>query len=83
MANDSIDCAKGKGTCTITMVNEDGEKSNAKLNDVLFAPNIHGNIISVGKLMCMGFAIIFNNGICEIKKDGKVCDHLSLKLEYI
>lgn len=71
VANDHKECAKGKGTCTVSMVNKDGDSSTASLRDVLYAQNIRGNMISVHKLMKNGFAVIFDKGMCEIKQGSK------------
>lgn len=69
MANNNTECVKGKGTCAISMTNESGDLSSKELNDVLYTPNVLGNLISVGKLMTEGFAIIFANDKCEIQKN--------------
>lgn len=71
VANNSIEKVKGKGMCKVNLVNENGQTSTAKLGDVLYAPNIQGNLISVKKLMNNGFKVIFDKGVCEIKRNEK------------
>lgn len=71
VANNSNENGNGKGTIGINLVNENGEHINAKLTDVLYAPNIHGNLISVKKLMSNGFAVKFDKGMCEIMQNNK------------
>lgn len=71
VANDTKECTKGKGTCTISLVSNNGTTSSAKLQDVLYAPNIHGNMISVHKLLNNGYTVNFGNGICGILRGGK------------
>lgn len=71
VANDTKEYAKGKGTCTIDLISNNGNTSTAKLQDVLYAPNIHGNMISVHKLLNNGYSVNFGNGVCEILRDGK------------
>ncbi|GJQ75223.1 hypothetical protein Trydic_g9823 [Trypoxylus dichotomus] len=52
-----------------------GEKVQMKGKDVLYAPQIEGNLISVKKLVNKGFSAIFNDNLCKwvykIKTDGK------------
>lgn len=71
VANNTIEKVNGKGTCNVNLVNENGQISTAKLADVLYAPNIQGNLISVKKLMNNGFKIIFDKGLCEIQRNDK------------
>lgn len=71
VANNTKESAYGKGTCTISLVSENGDLSSTKLNDVLYTPNIQGNMISVNKLMKSGFVVVFDKGICEIKHNNK------------
>lgn len=71
VANDSIENVSCKGNIVIDMVNEDGEQAKATLTDVLYAPKIHGNLISVKKLMDKGYAVTFDDGKCAITKKEK------------
>lgn len=71
VANDDTECVSGKGTCVIQMKNEHGDVSTALLQDVLYAPNIRGNMISVQKLMEKDYKIVFDKNKCEIMKSGK------------
>lgn len=66
MANGSKVCVKGKGTCKFKMINSSGDASDAKLTNVLFAPQITGNMISVSKLTENGFELNFKGDYCKI-----------------
>ncbi|KAG6511961.1 hypothetical protein ZIOFF_030048 [Zingiber officinale] len=53
---------KGKGTVAITSC------SGTKLiSEVLFVPEIHQNLLSVGQLIEKGFKVVFENNFCLIK----------------
>lgn len=71
VANSNIESVNGKGTCDVSLVNESGKISDAKLSDVLYAPKIHGNLISVKKLMNNGFSVFFDKGECTINRNGE------------
>lgn len=66
MANGNKECVEGKGTCKIQMMNVSGDISTARLTNILFAPQIAGNMISVSKLTDNGFELHFKNDRCEI-----------------
>lgn len=46
---------QGKGTCKVEFINSDGVISCAIMTDVLYAPQINGNLLSVKKLIDKGF----------------------------
>lgn len=71
VANGDKECVDGKGTCKIEMLNQSGIASTAVLTDVLYAPQINGNMISVIKLMKNGYSVHFKENICEIKQNDK------------
>lgn len=60
---------EGKGTCHIDFINAAGKVSSAKIDDVLYAPTIKGNLLSVKKLTSKGFTVNFIKNGCEIKQD--------------
>lgn len=59
---------EGKGTCRIEFMNASGHISAAKVSDVLYAPAIRGNLLSVKRLISNGFLVNFIRNGCEIKK---------------
>lgn len=59
MANGNKVCVKGKGTCKFKMMNSSGDVSDAKLTNILFPPQITGNMIPVSKLTDNGFELHF------------------------
>lgn len=71
VANDMVESVTGKGTCKVSFVNENGDVSAATLSNVLYAPNIPSNLISVKKLMSDGYKLIFDNDKCEIELNGE------------
>lgn len=62
---------RGKGTCKLEFVNSDGIESSAIATDVLYAPEINGNLLSVKKLIDKGLSVNFSGSLCEIKKNEK------------
>lgn len=61
----------GRGACAIRCVNSNGDVTTATVTDVLYAPDIGGNLLSVSKLAKKGFALNFNYDTCELKRDNK------------
>ncbi|KAF2878684.1 hypothetical protein ILUMI_27492 [Ignelater luminosus] len=59
--------ASGKGNCKDEFINEHGDISSATVTDVLYVPQIEGNILSVQKLIEKGFEVNFSKSICEVK----------------
>ncbi|KMQ89570.1 retrovirus-related gag-pol polyprotein [Lasius niger] len=72
VANGSKECVEGKGTCEVKIVNDCGDTSIATLTDVLYAPQIAGNIMSVSKLCRKGYTVIFEDNLCKIKQGNTV-----------
>lgn len=62
---------RGKGTCRIELVNEKGDKKTALVADVLYIPEIEGNLLSVKKLIDKDYEVQFKKDKCEIRKDEK------------
>lgn len=62
---------RGKGTCKLEFVNSDGIESSTIVTNVLYAPEINGNLLSVKKLIDKGLSVNFSGSSCEIKKNEK------------
>lgn len=60
---------KGKGTCAIEVLNGSGRAITVTAKDVLYAPGIDGNLLSVRKLLDANFTVNFNGRTCEIKRN--------------
>jgi hypothetical protein len=61
----------GQGTVVLTTY-VDGNKYVAKLNDVLYVPDLAASLLSVGRLMRVGYRTEFEDGMCRVvAKDGK------------
>lgn len=71
VANGGTESVCGKGTCSIEILNESGNVAQLKLSNVLFAPQITGNMLSVGKLCADGFTVCFGDSSCTILHNGK------------
>ena len=59
----------GIGSGEVKFLNQDGRTQEATAIEVLFAPELVGNILSIGKLAENGFVIIFKKNHCEIDKN--------------
>lgn len=70
VANGGAVIVEGKGVCKFDVVNADGQMKRITVNDVLFAPSIRGNLLSVKRLVDNGYEITFGKDVCEIKKGG-------------
>lgn len=62
-------CGIGNGTVHFT--NQNGAVSKAVIREVLFSPEMTGNLLSIGKLTDNGFEVSFRQKICEIFENGK------------
>lgn len=63
--------ALGRGVCKLQLKNEKGNISNAKLNDVLYVPEIKGNFISMRKLTQKGYKVTFYEEKADITLNEK------------
>lgn len=59
--------AQGRGTVLLNILNDRNELKKIRMNDVLFVPEIDGNIISVKRLAQRGLRVEFFDEKCEIK----------------
>ncbi|TXG52111.1 hypothetical protein EZV62_021280 [Acer yangbiense] len=65
--NDTTVPVMGKGKISITL--KDGSQN--AISDVLFVPNLHKNLLSVGQLLEKGYDIRIHEGICTINSAQK------------
>ena len=61
---------KGVGNVEIAVSCEEGTR-RITLSDVLWVPSINGNLVSVYKLIEMGFAVVFTSSGCFLEQDGE------------
>lgn len=66
VANGDKETVHGKGTCFIPFVNNKGDVTKTTLTDVLYAPQITGNMLSVSKLCAADYKVCFTKSACEI-----------------
>lgn len=72
VANGQVVDVKGKGTVRIEVMNKFDEQNVVVLNDVLWAPSIKTDLISVNKLNEKGCDVLFSKDKrCEISFNGK------------
>lgn len=69
VANGNEVMSSGRGNVKIDFVNDDGTSTKVTMCDVLFVPDIGGNLISVKRLTEKGFKINFMNNKCEIRTE--------------
>uniref|UniRef100_A0A1Y1LUY5 CCHC-type domain-containing protein n=1 Tax=Photinus pyralis TaxID=7054 RepID=A0A1Y1LUY5_PHOPY len=62
---------KGKGSGKLMFMDSKDNVRRAIANEVLYAPNMVGNVLSVRRLVENGLTIEFNKKFCEIKADGQ------------
>lgn len=67
VANGEKLTAIGKGTIQVEFLNASNDRTVVKMLDVLYAPEIGGNLVSVKKLAEKGLNVMFSRGHCEIK----------------
>src|SRR6218665_2122830 len=61
----------GTGDIFLQCTKHDGTNHMAKLCDVLYVPQLRGNLISVKKLVEKGLEIHFKGKLCRIIKNGE------------
>lgn len=60
VANGHQVTAIGKGTVCVNFVTKNGDTSAVRITDVLYVPNIKGNVISVKRLADKGYTVNFS-----------------------
>lgn len=65
---------EAQGIGNIRFRTNDGNKGETEiqLSDVLFVPELKSGLISVSRLVKKGCEVNFKNGMCEIRKDGRI-----------
>jgi hypothetical protein len=66
LADNRVIVAKGMGTVRLKL-KVNGEERDHILQDVLHVPDLHGNLLSVSKIVACRFEIIFSGSRCIIK----------------
>lgn len=59
--------SSGKGSCKIKLINRNGDEKLVDVNDVLFIPSFHGNLLSVDRILKNGNRVIFSESGCSIQ----------------
>ena len=60
---------EGTGTGSIKCINNLNEERTVTIKDVLYVPDLHGNLLSVKKITDNGFKTVFNETECNITKN--------------
>lgn len=71
LANGESVCVQGIGTGSLTFLDESGCIRKAKATEVLYAPKLVGNVLSVRRLTKIGMKVVFDDRICQIQLNGK------------
>lgn len=71
VANGDVVKVIGIGTGKIKLIDSSNSIKSATVNEVLYAPSLVGNIISVRQLVKAGYEVNFSAHLCEIKHNGK------------
>lgn len=61
----------GIGGIKVKFMNAKGTVSQALVKEVLYAPDMVSNLLSIGRLTDNGFNVVFKQTVCEIYKDEK------------
>lgn len=67
MANKEVVEIIGKGEAEFELAPDNGGKS-ILLKDVLYVPELDGNLLSVGRIEELGFSVVFDNGRAEVRE---------------
>lgn len=67
VANGQMIAASGKGSIVLQLLNGNGSCNNVHIDNVLYVPQIGGNLISVKKLAEKGIKVTFYQNTCEIR----------------
>lgn len=60
------------GSGNIVTVDEHGEQRTVTLKQILYVPELKGNLLSVSKMADEGCTVVFNRTGCKVLKDGHV-----------
>jgi transposase InsO family protein len=72
LADETAITAKGKGNIPLQF-HVDGNKIKATLHNVLYVPNLDGNLLSVSQVVSRDFRVVFEGTGCKIEcRNGKV-----------
>lgn len=66
LANNHVIIAKGMGTVHVNLMVK-GEKRNISFQDVLYVPELHGNLLSVNRIVACGYKVLFDESGCAIQ----------------
>lgn len=72
VANGELTVVKGIGSGNLMFIDDNGNRHEAKTTEVLYAPDLVSNILSIKRLPSKGFRVEFSDTRCEIKYKGKV-----------
>lgn len=65
LANNHAIVAKGIGTVHVQLY-VNGEKKNGTFREVLYVPELHGNLLSVDKVVACGYDVLFKRTSCIV-----------------
>lgn len=71
--------AENEGTCEMKTINEKGEVKRIGITNVLFAPEVKHNFLSVSKIDQKGYTVLFKNNKCVILDNNTIITTAILK----
>jgi hypothetical protein len=66
LADNRVIVAKGIGKVHVKL-EVNGRMENGTLYEVLYVPDLHGNLLSVNKIVARGHKVIFNDSVCLVE----------------
>ena len=70
--------AMGIGTIIMNM-DINGKESITRMDEVLYVPNLHGNLLSVSRLVSRGYIVIFDSSGCRIMNSDEKIAAVAIK----
>lgn len=72
MANGVRIPEEGRGRVQLVCENDGGRRQEILIEEVLYAPKLDANLVSVSKLLSRGFTVNFETNRCTISKDNRL-----------
>lgn len=71
-ADDKVLRTEGVGDCVLVCLDDRGQKMKITLTEVIYAPELEGSLVSIGKLSEKGVKAEFSEDKCKLMFNGKI-----------